>query len=103
MTGEAESPKGMSIEGPYARERNRVEGMTDADRQWRKQYLKDQVLSHNEPRLIPESEQYNPIRRFYRFPLNFIFKKLEPTLVSFSYSECMKPNNWSDDNKASNY
>jgi len=83
MKGEAESPKGMSIEGPYARERNRLESMTDTDRQWRKQFMKDQVLSHNEPRLM--TEQYNPIRRLYRFPLNYIFKKLEPTLVSFSY------------------
>lgn len=83
MTG-PEQPRPMNIEGPYAKERNRVEGMTDADRQWRKQWFKDQELSPNEPRPIPESQQYNPIRRFYRFPLNFVFSKLEPYLVSFA-------------------
>lgn len=35
--------KAFPIEGPFKRERARVEGMTDADRAYRKQWLKDQV------------------------------------------------------------
>lgn len=71
----------MSIQGPYANERARLDGtFTDADRQWRKQYLKDQELGHHEPR--PSTERYNPIRRAYRFPLDFLFSKLQPVLVS---------------------
>lgn len=82
MTG-GNSSRPVSLEGPYKNERSRLEGtFTDADRQWRKQWLKDQELSHHEPRPIPESQRYNPIRRFYRFPLNYVFAKLEPTLVS---------------------
>ena len=73
----------MSLEGPYENERARIDGtFTDVDRKWRKQYLKDQELSHNEPRHVNPSEKYNPIRKAYRFPLDFIFRKLEPTLVS---------------------
>jgi len=72
--------KPMSIQGPFHNERQRLTGaFTDEDRQWRKQWLKDQELSHNEPRQIPEYK--NPIRRAYRLPLDFIFSKLEPTLV----------------------
>lgn len=72
----------MSIEGPYSNERARLDGtFTDADRQWRKRFLKDQELTHHEPRKVPDVNRYNPIRRAYRFPLDFIFSKLEPTLV----------------------
>ena len=70
----------MSLEGPYANERARLNGtFTDLDRAWRKQWLKDQHLSPNEPRPIPPS--MNPIRRAYRFPLDWVFAKLEPHLV----------------------
>ena len=73
--------KPMSIQGPFHNERQRLTGaFTDEDRKWRKQWLKDQELSHNEPRPIPEYK--NPIRRAYRFPLDFVFSKLESTLVS---------------------
>ena len=53
------------------------------EREWRKKWLKDQELSHREPRFVPEyyKATMNPIRRFYRLPLDFVFKKLEPTLV----------------------
>lgn len=71
--------KPMSIQGPFHNERQRLTGaFTDEDRKWRKQWLKDQELSHNEPRPIPEYK--NPIRRAYRFPLDFVFSKLESTL-----------------------
>ena len=76
--------KAFPIEGRFAHERERLAGgFNDADRAWRKQYLKDQEL-HNEP-INPEwyyRERYNPIRRFYRWPLETLFNNLEPTLVS---------------------
>lgn len=78
----------MSIEGPYANERNRVEGMTDEDRAWRKKWLKDQELSHHEPRQTAESKRMNPIRRAYRLPLDWVFSKLEPQLVSGNVLAC---------------
>ena len=76
------SSRPMSIEGPFCDERTRLDGMTDADRAWRKQWLKDQELSPNEPRHIPESRKHNPIRLAMRFPLDWAFSKLEPKLVT---------------------
>lgn len=72
--------KPMSIAGRFVRERERLLGMTDAERAFRKQWLKDQELSPNEPRLVPEyyKEMYNPIRRAYRWPLNTVQKLIEP-------------------------
>lgn len=77
--------KPMSITGRMVRERERLSGMTPEERAWRKQWLKDQVLSPNEPRYVREMEKefLNPIRRFYRFPLDFIFHRvLQPYIVS---------------------
>jgi NADH dehydrogenase (ubiquinone) 1 beta subcomplex subunit 6 len=77
--------KPMSITGRMVRERERLQGMTPAERAWRQKWLKDQVLTPNEPVFIKELEKdyYNPIRRFYRAPLNFIFHRvLEPYIVS---------------------
>lgn len=73
----------MSIEGRFANERDRLSGeFTDADRAWRKKWLEDQHLSPNEPRHVPELEKTlkNPFRRFYRFPMDYIFGRLEPFL-----------------------
>ncbi|KAK4016443.1 uncharacterized protein LOC116925947 [Daphnia magna] len=73
----------MSIAGPYAKERARLDGtFTDLDREWRKKYLKSQELGHHEPRTQFSASQMemNPIRRAYRFPLDFLFSKLQPTL-----------------------
>lgn len=36
----------MAIAGRMVRERERLVGMTDAERAWRAQYLKDQVCFH---------------------------------------------------------
>lgn len=73
----------MLLEGPFDHERARLDGtFTDEDRKWRKTFLKDQELAHNEPRHVPELNRTNPIRRAFRFPLDFVFSKLEPTLVS---------------------
>ncbi|XP_042236413.1 uncharacterized protein LOC121875783 [Homarus americanus] len=74
--------KAFPIEGPFKNERTRLAGMTDADRAFRKQWLKDQVLAESEPAIVPGfyEARYNPIRRFYRWPLDTLFKPLVPAL-----------------------
>jgi hypothetical protein len=75
----------MTIRGPYENERARLDGtMTDLDREWRKKWLKAQELGHHEPRTQFSASQMemNPIRRAYRFPLDFVFSKLQSRLVS---------------------
>lgn len=71
--------KPMSIAGRYVNERERLFGMTDAERNFRNQWLKDQHLSPTEPRKVPEIYKfyYNPIRRFYRWPLDQFQRYLE--------------------------
>jgi hypothetical protein len=66
-----------------ARERERLLGMSDKERAWRHQWIKDQELSPNEPKYVPEyyKERYNPIRRAYKMPLDIAFKQLIPVLV----------------------
>lgn len=64
-------------------ERERMLGMTDEERAWRKKWLDAQKLAPEEP-VIPEGyyqEMYNPIRRFYRAPMNKFQKMLEPHIV----------------------
>lgn len=75
--------KPMTITGRVASERERCLGMTDVERAWRKQWLQDQILSSNEPVHVEEywRERTNPIRRFYRKPLDVIFSSLTPVLV----------------------
>ncbi|XP_067000300.1 uncharacterized protein ND-B17 [Anabrus simplex] len=82
MASDTSGVKPMAIEGRMARERERLLGMTDAERAWRKQWLKDLELAPNEPKHVPEyyKERLNPIRRAYRFPLDVTFKALEPVL-----------------------
>lgn len=82
--------KPMAIAGRMVRERERLVGMTTDERAWRKQWLKDQVLSHNEPKHVPEywKERINPIRRAYMAPLNALGSALEPILVSFFFLLC---------------
>ena len=78
--------KVMGIAGRMQLERERAIGMTDAERAWRAQYLKDQIL-HDEP-IIPKDyykERYNPIRRFYRAPLDKVQSALTPIMVSLNY------------------
>lgn len=74
--------KPMSIAGRYVSERERLNGMTDAERKFRAQYLKDQILSPNEPRHVPELARstLNPIRRFYRYPLDKLCEFLTPKI-----------------------
>lgn len=77
--------KPMTIQGRMARERERCIGMTDAERAWRAQYLKDQILTEREPVYVKElHEQFrNPIRRFYMQPLDkLILNPLIPKIVN---------------------
>lgn len=62
--------------------RERLLGMTEEERAYRKQWLKDQELSHNEPRIVPElyKKQYNIFRRAYRYPLDQVQKFLAPVV-----------------------
>lgn len=75
--------KPMAIAGRMVAERERCLGMTPAERAWRKQWLKDQILAPNEPVHVEEywRERTNPIRRLYRFPLDSIYSNLQPMLV----------------------
>lgn len=75
----------MTISGRVALERERLIGMSSEERAWRKQWMKDLQL-HNEPVCVPELENkfYNPIRRFYRMPLDKVESLLTPVLVSCS-------------------
>ncbi|ELT98130.1 hypothetical protein CAPTEDRAFT_225966 [Capitella teleta] len=69
----------MNIE-PFATDRLRMDGMTDADRALRRQWLADQKLAPNEPRFVPELFPRNPIRRIYAAPWNALFNALKPML-----------------------
>ncbi|XP_046979743.1 uncharacterized protein LOC124545011 [Schistocerca americana] len=82
MASDTGGVKPMPIAGRMVRERERLVGMTNEERAWRKQWLQDQILSPNEPRRVPELERelMNPIRRAYRKPLDVIFNALKPTI-----------------------
>lgn len=72
MASDTGGVKPFSIAGRLVRERERLLGMTDEERAWRKQWLKDQELTAREP-VVPKDfykERFNPIRRFYMAPLN---------------------------------
>lgn len=72
----------MSIGGRVVSERERLIGMTDEERAWRARYLKSQILAPEEPLDTEEyrRELYNPIRRFYRTPLNIFERLLTPLM-----------------------
>lgn len=75
--------KPMTVIGRLNRERERIHGMSEEEKAFRKKFLKDQVLAHNEPKVVPElyRELNNPIRRFYKWPLDTLQKTvLEPML-----------------------
>lgn len=76
--------KPMMLQTRLTNERERLIGMTDEERAWRKKWLKDQILSPNEPVHVPEywKKRYNPIRQFYRWPLDQFQKAVTPFLVS---------------------
>uniref|UniRef100_A0A0A9ZHC0 NADH dehydrogenase [ubiquinone] 1 beta subcomplex subunit 6 n=1 Tax=Lygus hesperus TaxID=30085 RepID=A0A0A9ZHC0_LYGHE len=76
--------KAFSIQGRLCRERERLHGsgMTPAERAWRAQWIKDQRLAPHEPVHVPEIQNHlvNPIRRFYRAPMDKFEKLLVPHL-----------------------
>ena len=79
----------MSIEHmPHERNRLSGSGMTAEDRVLRKQWVMDQALAPNEPRVIPELNPKNPIRRAFAVPWNVLFKTLEPMLVCQQMVKC---------------
>ncbi|KAG8230577.1 hypothetical protein J437_LFUL004490 [Ladona fulva] len=78
MASQTGGVKPFPIEGRVGRVRERLTGMTDEEREWRKKWLKDQELSPREPVAVPEV--LNPIRRAYRMPLDKIFTALVPVL-----------------------
>lgn len=72
---------------PFPHERERLPfKMTVVDRALREQWVKDQHLSPNEPRHVPEIFPKNVFRRMYGTPWNFVATKLSTSgLVS---SQC---------------
>jgi len=72
----------MRIEGRMRLVNNRIAGMTDEERAWRKQWVEDQALADDEPVPVPEiyKELRNPIRRFYQWPLNQLEMYLTPRI-----------------------
>lgn len=66
---------------PHERQRLAGAGMTDADRALRRQWLKDQELSPNEPREIPELKPKNIVKRIYGKPWDIFFGALRPVVV----------------------
>lgn len=73
----------MSITGRMVRERERCIGMTDDERRWRAQWLKDQELTAREPVFVKEYQNAlrNPVRRFYQYPMDIVRDRLVPFLV----------------------
>jgi hypothetical protein len=70
---------------PFPTERDRLPfKMTDEDRLRRRKWVESQELSPREPVRVPELENilFNPIRRFYRYPMTRLFQLLTPVLVS---------------------
>ncbi|XP_076302954.1 uncharacterized protein LOC143221367 [Lasioglossum baleicum] len=76
--------KVISIGGRVTDVRERLIGMTDEERAWRAKYLKSQILAPEEPITTKEyyKNLYNPIRRFYRAPLNQVESLLTPLMGS---------------------
>lgn len=74
--------KSFPIETRLGDIRERLLGMTDEERAYRRQWLKDQHLSPNEPREVPElyKARYNIFRRIYRYPLNQLQNILTPVV-----------------------
>ncbi|CAL8093231.1 unnamed protein product [Orchesella dallaii] len=81
--------KPMNVAGRVVRERERLNGMTAEDRAWRKKWLADQVLTPNEPKFVKatQKELLNPIRRFYRYPLDFVFYKVLQPVTGFPIAD----------------
>lgn len=77
-------PKVFSIAGRTVHLRQRCLGMTDIERRWRAQFLKDQVLSHDEPKFVADlyKDTTNIFRRLWKTPL-YHFEKFCQPLVNY--------------------
>ncbi|XP_018304213.1 exosome complex exonuclease RRP42 isoform X2 [Mycetomoellerius zeteki] len=76
----------MSIVRRMDHERERMLGMTDEERAWRKKWLDAQKLAPEEP-VYPKGyyeAMYNPIRRFYMAPMNRFENILTPVIGKLS-------------------
>ncbi|KAH7698816.1 NADH dehydrogenase subunit 1 [Aphelenchoides avenae] len=71
----------MSLELHMADERVRTAGLSDAEREWRHKWLKDQHLHPDEPIHVDAvHRQLNPVRILYRWPWDTLYKRfLLPT------------------------
>jgi len=75
--------KAMNISGRLIYEKERLHGMTPEERAWRAKWLRDQELTPREPAPYKyyDKDLMNPIRRFYRKPLDLVFfNLLEPAI-----------------------
>ncbi|KAL0278820.1 UNVERIFIED_CONTAM: hypothetical protein PYX00_000517 [Menopon gallinae] len=79
----------FSIGGRMIYERERLLGMTDGERRWRAQYLKDQILSPDEPRFSPElyKSTTNIFRRIARIPLDLVMIPISPLMSKATQKE----------------
>ncbi|KAK2581001.1 hypothetical protein KPH14_006054 [Odynerus spinipes] len=82
--GTSDEEKAIMLGRRMARQRERLIGMTDEERAWRAKFLKDQILDPDEPKIPPNyyKERYNPIRRFYRAPMDKVERMLCPVVGS---------------------
>ena len=82
--GGTEGPgvKAFSLQGRFHDVRRRV-FMTDEERRWRAQFLKDIQLADGEPRYVPEYYRAttNPIRRLWKSPMWVLQSFLQSKLV----------------------
>lgn len=77
----------MPIESRFEDERHRLSEDYNAKwKQYRIKYLQSLVLKREEPREVPQLRKllYNPIRRFYQWPLNQYEKLVIPFIVSLA-------------------
>ncbi|XP_041359390.1 uncharacterized protein LOC121375800 [Gigantopelta aegis] len=65
---------------PYERQRLAGKGLSPEERLLRRQWVMDQELSPNEPRIMPELKPRNIFKRIYNVPMNILFKALEPVM-----------------------
>uniref|UniRef100_A0A914WEG9 NADH dehydrogenase [ubiquinone] 1 beta subcomplex subunit 6 n=1 Tax=Plectus sambesii TaxID=2011161 RepID=A0A914WEG9_9BILA len=75
----------MSLELHMRDHRQRAEGLSSAEREWRKKWVLDQHLHPDEPiKVDAVFRQLNPIRRLYRAPWDYLYRAvLEPSMGAY--------------------